>query len=95
MQAILFIEQLHANVVLFIDWIHVQIIHNYNVSFDLTRAKNNMRTSVNYRTKLDLDRTINDMHGHCVRPKGVASKRTRNKVFSLAGKTQYATGSNN
>lgn len=36
MQAILFIEQLHANVVLFIDWIHVQIIHNYNVSFDLT-----------------------------------------------------------
>ncbi len=57
------------------------------------RAKNSMRTSVNYRTKLDLDRTINDMHGHCVRPKGVASKRTRNKVFSLAGeKMRYATG---
>ncbi len=36
MQAILFTEQLHANVVLFIDWIQVQIIHNYNVSFDLT-----------------------------------------------------------
>ncbi len=62
------------------------------------RAKNNMRTSVNYRTKLDLDRTIHDMHGHCVRPKYVASQRTRNKVFSLAGKTRYATqapGSNN
>ncbi len=57
------------------------------------RAKNSMRTSVNYRTKLDLDRTINDMHGHCVRPKGVASKRTRNKVFSLAGgKMRYVTG---
>ncbi len=25
-------------------------------------------------------------------PKGVASKRTRNKVFSLAGKMRYATG---
>ncbi len=57
------------------------------------RAKNSMRTSVNYRTKLDLDRTINDMHGHCVQPKGVASKRTRNKVSLLAGeKMRYATG---